>query len=209
MALGDKYATVAQYKARATKSSSSDDTEIDQVLTAVTRLIERQCGRFFNQDASAVTRLYDGNGRARLYVDDIATLTGLVVKVDLNGDYDFADADEELTKDTHYWVGPANADKAPEPAPWRFLEVVPDNSRLGIWPDQRRAVQVTAKFGWPAVPAAIREATVLMTREIFDLQQAGFTLALQDVDQAVNLSPTAMSVLGRIKGEYGNAVPSF
>ena len=127
----------------------------------------------------------------------------MVVKVDLNGDYDFVDADESLTLNTHYWLVPANADKEAEPAPWTRLEVVPDNTVLGIWPDQKRAVQVTAAFGWPAVPGAIREATIMMAREIRDLELAGMTLDLQNMDQVQQLAPNAFSIVQRIKTQYG------
>jgi len=203
MALTDPYAEITDYKARVGKTSGDDDAALLETLKAVSRLIDRECERFFGVDAAVVTRPYDGNGLARLYLDDVATATGLVVKVDLDADYDFDGADETLTKDSHFWLGPVNADKGPEPMPFRYLEIVPANGRLTVWPAQARAVQVTAKFGWPAVPGAIKEATVMVTREIVDLQKAGMTMALQDVDSAVRLSPTAFSIVQRIKREYG------
>lgn len=148
------------------------------------------------------TRLYHGNGRDRLRVDDIASATGLIVKADLNADYLFTGADETLTRDTHFWLDPANADKEAEPKPWTHLEIVPDNAVLSLFPAQKRAVQVTAIFGWPAVPGAIREANIMVVRELRDLEEAGFTLDLQNIDQAVQLAPQAFSIVERIKSQY-------
>ena len=53
------------------------------------------------------------------------------------------------------------------------------------------------------MPGAIKEATVLVTRELRDLERAGFTLTLENIDQGINLSPAAFSLIQRIKAEYG------
>lgn len=204
MAISDAYATAVEYRSRVGKTDSGDDTTvIDPLLKAVSRLLDRECGRHFTKDAAAVARLFDGNGCAKLYVDDIASTTGLVVKVDLNEDFDYADADETLVRDTHYWVGPANAALEAEARPWQWLELVPNNSVLSIWPAQKRALEVTAIFGWPAVPGAVKEATIMVAREIRDLELSGMTLDLQNSDQVLQLAPQAFSIVQRIKAEYG------
>src|SRR3972149_9993032 len=127
MAVTDAYATAAEYRSRGGQSDATDTTLLDALRAAVSRLIDRECERFFGIDASVVARLYDGNGLTRLYIDDVATVTGLVVKVDLDDDFAFVGADETLTKDTHYWIGPANAALGPEGSPYRFLDIVPAN----------------------------------------------------------------------------------
>src|SRR3972149_2249474 len=105
MAVVDSYATLAEYKVRVNLTTTGDDAAITAQLGAVSRLIDRECRRFFTQDAAVVTRIFDGNGASRLWLPaDIATATGLVVKVDLNGDYDFLDANESLTLDTDFWL---------------------------------------------------------------------------------------------------------
>jgi hypothetical protein len=205
VAVDDAYISAEDFRARISKTIVADDDMLDELLAGVSRLIDRECGRFFNQDAEAVVRHYDGNGQARLYIDDVATATDLVVKVDLDGDHEFDGADETLTVGTHFWLGPANAALGSEAGPYRYLELVPNNGRLSVWPERPRAAQVTAIFGWPAVPGAIVEATVMIAREIADLEQAGMTAALQNIDTAVNLSPTAFSIVQRIKREYGLA----
>lgn len=203
-AVTDPYATAAEYRARTGMSGTGEDVAILAVLTAVSRLFDRNCGRFFTIDAAVVGRIYDGNGRTRLYIDDVATVTGLIVKVDMDADYDYGGADETLTKDTHFWIGPANAPYGPEAGPYRYLDIVPGNGRLTVWPEQARAVQVTAKFGWATVPPAIKEATIMVAREMRDLEKSGFTLSLQNIDTAVNLSPKAFSIVQDIKREYGS-----
>jgi len=214
MPVTDAYASVAEYRSHIGKSETAEDaTVLSPALAAVSRLLDKQTGRFFTKDALALARVFSGLDAMRLYLPDIASLTGLIVKVDLNADWDYVDADETLTKDTHFFVGPENADKGPEPQPWRWLDIVPNNGRLdrwrrNVWGEDAaqvlRFVEVTALWGWPAVPGAIREATILITREILDLEKSGFSLALQNIDTAVNLAPAAFSIVQRIKREYGN-----
>lgn len=208
-AVTEPYIELDEYKQRVGKTTADDDEVLDGLLKTVSRLIDQECGRFFGVDAAVVTRVYDSNGLPILYINDVATATGLIVKVDLDADFLFTGADETLTEGTHFWLGPANADKGPEPMPYRYLEVVPANGRLTVWPEQARAVSVTAKFGWPAVPGAIKEATAMMTREIVDLVKAGPSATLQNIDAAINLSPTAFAIVQRIKREYGLGAPWF
>lgn len=226
MPISAAYASAAAYRSRTGKTGTVDDALIDEVLKSVSRLIDRETGRFFTQDAAAMARIYDGSRAVpakigaddlnlfrrtvvavgegtRLYIDDIASLAGLIIKVDLNADFLYIGADETLTKDTHYFIGPPNAALDAEPHPFRFLDIVPGNGRLARWPDQSRSVQVTAVFGWPAIPGAIKEATVLVTREVLDIHKSGFTAALQNIDDVINLSPQAFSIIQRIKREYG------
>jgi hypothetical protein len=214
MPVTDPYASAAEYRAHIGKTEAAQDTSVIlPALLAVSRLLDKQTGRFFTRDAAGVARVFSGIDNTRLYLPDIATLTGLAVKADLNADFDYVDADETLTINTHFFAGPENPDKGPEPQPWRWLDIVPNNGRLDKWRrftwerealQTLRFVEVTAAWGWPAVPGAIREATILITREILDLEQSGFSLALQNIDTAVNLAPTAFSIVQRIKREYGN-----
>lgn len=206
MAVTDAYATAAEYRARVTKSDTGDDATILTQLTGASRLLERECGRFFNQDASVVVRLYDGNGLTRIHIDDLSTTTGLVVKVDLNGDFDFADSNETLTVDTHFKVGPVNAGLGAEPEPYRYLDIVPGNAILGAWPSQKWALQVTGKFGWAAVPGMIKEAVIMMVRQLRDAQESGYTLSMENIDAAIPQGREIATIIGRVKHRYERLV---
>jgi len=203
VAVTDAYATAAEYRGRTTKSDAGDDATILAQLKAVSRFLDSRLRRFFTQDAAVVARLFDGNGCSRLWLPaDLATATGLIVKVDMDGDYAFTGASETLTLDTHFWVGPDNADKGSESWPYEFLEVVPNNSVLSAWPEQRKAVQVTAKFGWPAIPQAIIELTVAVTRTLRDMQIAGGTMTLENIDAAIGLKPDTALLWRDIQRQY-------
>lgn len=199
----DPYFTAAEYRDRVGKTDAGADATILLQATAVSRYLDRRLHRFFTQDAAVVVRTFDGNGETVLWLPaDIASTTGLIVKVDLNEDYDFGEANETLTINTHFWVGPSDADKGPEPRPFEYLEVVPNNGVFDVWPEQLRAVQVTAKFGWPAVPNAIKEVTISVTRQLRDILESGVTMTMQNIDAAVQSSPSTMALILDIERMY-------
>ncbi len=187
MSIGDAYATPGQYRKAIDKEDSSDDEDIGRKLTAISRFLDVRLRRFFTQDESVVTRdPFDGNGKTRLRLPvDIASSTGLIVKVDLDGDFAY---EQTLTLGTHFWLGPANADKGPEAFPWEFLDIVPTNTVISSWPDQVRAVEIAALFGWPAVPALLTDLTISIVRQFADGQQSGAPLELQEIDDVVRQS---------------------
>ena len=211
MAVGDAYATAAIYRGIADKDDTTEDAEILLDLTAVSRYLTRKLGQFFTVDASVVARIYDGTGTNRLYLDahehvpGIATLTGLVVKVDLNADYDVSDSGETLTVDTHFWAQPQDADKGAEARPWTYLDLVPNNSVVTIWPKQQRAVEVTAKFGWPAVPDAIVRATCHLTA-LLRLETPRSVVNRTDVGDILGASSEARGIVMSLMEQYKSRV---
>lgn len=203
MATNVAYATATEYRQRTGMTDTTEDAEIGAQLLAVSRLLDKRTGRFFGKDDTVQTRYFNGLGRTRLDLyADIASVAGLVVKVDNDGDYDYEDADETLVIDTDYWLGPENAQDGPEPGPYRYVLVNPTTTRYSAWPAQQRGVRIDAIWGWPEVPGAIREATILLTRELRDLQEAGYTLTLQNIDAAVALAPGGPKLLKQIVEDY-------
>lgn len=223
MGLNDPYASVAEYKAATNKTGSGDDAVLTMNLQAVSRWIDRKTNRFFTKDDSVQVRYYDGapgvnqrllsslerdspwpNARTLLHLpDDLASTTGLIVKVDQDRDYTY---ETTLVISTDFFVGPVNAALGPEPQPYQFLELNPNGTQISTWPAQGRSVQVTALWGWPSVPVAIKTAAILIARQVTDMQAAGATLSVENIDAAVAVKPElANLVYGKdgIVRQYG------
>jgi hypothetical protein len=219
LAIGDAYAQAADYRTRVTKTATTDDITIDAQLKAVSHFLDRRCRRKdgFNQSTSVEARTYDIGKRPeagaaftpdylRLWLpDDVATVTGLIVKVDLNGDYDVTDANETLAINTDFWVGPIGAAVGSDPQPYEFLDIKPTSTVFGSWPQQRHAIEITAKFGWPEVPKAIKEAVVTITRQMRDAQESGYTLTLENLDQGISQGREVAMLVNRIEAQYKRA----
>lgn len=198
MAIGDAYATAVEYRAAKKKGSASEDTVIGRQLLAVSRYIERVTGQFFNKDATAVARLYVPSQFTRcLVVDPIASVSGLSIKVDTDRDGSFAD--ETAWDSGDYQLLPLNADKGPEAQPWREIYVPAWSSQAGF--SAGEPVEVTAAFGWPAVPASIVELTMELCA-IWRAESPRSTGRMDELEQVIGASNLAMGLVKRLTDAY-------
>ena len=101
----------------------------------------------------------------------ISTLTGLIVKIDTDYDGTF---ETTLTIDTDFILEPLNA--LTEVPAWPYTEIVLVANYA--FPTGRRAgAQVTAKFGWPAIPDDVTMANALLAHDLFKSKDAPFGVA--------------------------------
>ena len=145
--IGDAYADSFELE---TRLGRSDDGTFGALLDAASRAVEAFTGRQFNRDTAeeptATARRFRAVDWERLPVDDFYTTTDLVIEV----------LDVELTADQYDlrpWDGVKNGVTG-----WPYEDVF----RVGgYWPNYRRArVEVTALWGWAAVPEGIKQATL-------------------------------------------------
>lgn len=196
MAIGDAYATVAEYKTQKDKTSAADDTALTRELLAVSRMIDRTLRRpaGFNKDAAAVARVY----RVRqtdpiLDVDDLVSVSAIGIDVNASGAYDTAlvAADYELL--------PFNAADGPEARPYEQIGLLSWRSRTQWVAGQR--VQITGVWGWPAVPAAIVAATIELTA-ILRVESPRATNRVNEVNVFVSTSRAAQDIVGNLMATY-------
>lgn len=163
MALGDNYIDASTFKAHAQIGDTDNDTEIAAVLGAVSRQIERFCGRQFNDAGSATARVYDPSPCGTwVRVDDISTTTGLVVEHDTGLDGTYATA---ITS-AHYNLEPRNGVvDGVAGHPYRTIRLH-DGYTFTV-ERNRPTVQITARWGWTAVPADVKQACLIQATRIF------------------------------------------
>lgn len=158
--MANEYVTRVAFKKTLSLSSETfADDDIDQSLEAASRAIDDLCGRRFYADADAAQiRYYRPINRELVRIDDLVTLTSLAS--DPGGDGVF---EETWTLNTDFTLGPDNADA--NGRPWEIVRRHPRGNYL-FQPDYPRTVKVTGKFGWAAVPPAIKEATTILTSKL-------------------------------------------
>jgi hypothetical protein len=149
-----------------------DDTQIALAVESASRAIDDFTGRQFGLTGSAVPRIYTWtgeciDGRAALVIDDVQTTTGLVAAADTGG----AVYGTALVYGTDFDLWPWNA--AANGRPWKNL-VVRSTASL---PCTARGVQVTANFGWTAVPDTIKQATLFQANRFFARRSAAFGIS--------------------------------
>lgn len=164
MAVVNGYTTVAEMREHFGDTNSVTDNEIlERAIESASRAIDRFCGRWFYQEAATSVRAYRPTETDIAWVDDISTTTGLVIKTDTAGDYSWATT---WTLGTDYDLEPANADvvggaTTVQPYSWYRIVAI-DTKRFPVHP-RRKTLQVTARFGWSAVPDDVQEACILAT----------------------------------------------
>jgi hypothetical protein len=168
MALGDNYITVQQLKDRLGVGDVEDDTLFTGAVAAATDGINHICERDFQQAAAASARRYKPIAPDLVIVDDFFTTTGLVVKTD-QGDVGTYDT---TISSTAFELDPIDGIVNGQPGwPYTAIHLV-DGS---CWPRGRRhTIQVTAQWGWAAVPAAITEAAYVLAEDLAKLRDTPF-----------------------------------
>ena len=199
MEVTDAYASATTYRDLISKTDTAEDAEIDSDLKAVSRYLDRRLGRFFTKDASAVARTYMRGPHTDpriLWVDDIAA-SPTSIKIDDDNDGSFADETALAAADFELW--PLNAGKGAEPQPWTMI-YLPKSGSKGNWPAGHR-VEVTAQWGWPAIPDAIVRATAHLTA-ILRLETPRATRRIPELGDVVEASREAQSIVRELAGAY-------
>ncbi len=166
MSITNGYTTLATFKARLDHLGSHDDAMLEQLIEAASRQIDGLCGRSFYQQ-TAQTRTFTPEMGDLVWVDDLVSVTSLATDEDGSRTY------ATTWASTDYDLGPENA--VAHGTPYTVIETTL-NGRYRF-PFGRRTVQITGTWGWPAVPDAIEEATLLQAGRLFKRKDAPFGIA--------------------------------
>jgi hypothetical protein len=219
MAISNGYATLAEVKAAARITDSIDDSLLEMSIEAASRQIDGYCGRnFFVAGTVATDRYFVAANNAFIWVDDFATTTGLVIACadNLDGNY------SNTWSTSDYQLEPLN--NVSDGIAWPYTRIRSTGNKMfptggyqgyggynvyggygnygGVpsYGGQIAGVKITAKWGWPTVPASVRQAAILLTSRLFKrfdspLGVAGFgdlgaiRVSRVDPDVAASLEP--------------------
>jgi len=166
MPITNGYATRNQIKAalRIGTADTIDDDLIDNCAGAASRLIDGYCNRQFWSVGSATSRVYMAENDFYCHIDDIA---GTAITLKTSG---ATDGTFDVTwSPSDYQLEPLNGrldglqwayDKIRAVGDYLFPTV---NGNYG----EQALVQVTAVFGWPAIPEPVTQATIIQASRIF------------------------------------------
>lgn len=155
------YVDLAVVRAALGEQTPERDDLISAAISAAESAIDNTCGRPFTvAGASATARVFAPNERRLLVedgevliVDDIGSLTDLAVETGSGGSYSA--------------VAASTYEAWPLGALTRGRPVTALLSVGGCWPTGTGRVRVTARWGWPAVPADVTQAALLMAVRLF------------------------------------------
>lgn len=176
MALGDPYVSAAELKTYLNIGDAVDDVRITSAVNSASRWIEAYCRRQFNVAGSVSARQFHSQDFYRLNLDDFSSASGLVVKTGQIGAFD-----ETLTINTDFVIEPLNQtssltelpDAAATPlAYWRIRSLGGIIFPTPRWPGTDPNIEVTATWGWSAVPTPIVEACQIQASRLFKRKES-------------------------------------
>lgn len=158
MAIVNGYCTLAEVKAALRVTDSIDDALIELSVAGASRQIDGYCERVFY--STSATRVYTPESYTLCQVDDLVSVTTLKT----SGDGSTFDTTWAATD---YQLEPLNGVSGGLVQPATRIRAVGDYffpiAQL-MMPAQ---VQIVGTFGWSAVPAAIKQATILLAMRQF------------------------------------------
>ncbi|WP_157251041.1 head-tail connector protein [Nonomuraea typhae] len=156
--MANEYATLADLKEYLAITDNARDNVLFNAIAAASRAIDKKTGRRFWLDGSVVQRTFNPYGRVvrdergeLLLVDDIGSASGLVIETGSGGSWSAV---------TGYETTPDNALLDGRPVTGLLLAT-------GTWGTRTSRVRVTARWGWPAVPDEIEQATLLQASRLY------------------------------------------
>lgn len=149
-------------------SDPIDDTTLATLITAVSRLIEKETGRIFYKRPSTgtETRYYTAVESGALFIDDCVSISELAT--DDTNDRTYA----TIWSPTDYDLNPYNAPLEVEPEPYTQITRTPNG--LYYFPNYAKGVRIKGVWGWSSVPAQITQAALLQTQRWFKRKDAIF-----------------------------------
>jgi Phage gp6-like head-tail connector protein len=174
MTITNGYTDLETLKSYLSISNTNSDTMLEMAINAASRGIDKYCQRKFWLDPEPVTKTFIPNNLLTVtladndpFGGDIGSVEGLVVKTDPSGDGTY----DVTWRSTDFQLRPVNAPSAwPEARPWTSLRAVGTLTfpwLVNTWLTRLDRVQITALWGWPAVPDAVVQACLIKASRLF------------------------------------------
>lgn len=198
------YATLLEFREFVSEDASQNDhdSNYEQCVTAASRAVDNYCGfppgRFL-LDEAATARTFYARDAYYVTVDPIGDVATAIVKTG-TGDGTFGTT---LTVATNFNFEPFNAIADGEPV------TLIRRSDGATWPSSPYGapqVQVTAKWGWPSVPAPVKQATLQAASELWKRKDAPFGVVQSVEFGPIRLSKDAMASVSALLNRYQTGV---
>lgn len=174
MAVTDGYLTSAEAGSYIGRQFADGSGILDDVVTSVSRMIDQHCGRHFYRDGTTevpVARVFEVENLSELELgpfNDLVSITSL--KTDDNGDGTY----ETTLSASNYQLCPVNAvSRGAYAEPYTEIDLLNATTfPSAVASGREYLIEVSGVWGWPAVPAEVRQAARILVAEVAKLQDA-------------------------------------
>jgi hypothetical protein len=157
MAITQGYATLADVKASLRLTDNIDDVLLETAIESASRMIDGFTARTFSNAGTAV-RNFAATDEINLIIDDAITVIEVASTDEIGSTY-------TIWKPTDFQLEPINSRSDGLYMPYTAIRAVNDY----LWPvvDQQALVRITATWGFPAIPIAIKQATIIQSSRLY------------------------------------------
>jgi hypothetical protein len=157
MAISNGYATLSDVKASLRLTDNIDDALLETAIESASRMIDGFTARTFSNAGTAV-RNFAATDEINLIIDDAITVTQVASTDEVGGTYTIWDV-------TDYQLEPINSRSDGLYMPFTGIRAVNDY----LWPvvDYQALVRITGTWGFPAVPIAVKQATIIQSSRLY------------------------------------------
>ena len=175
MAVVNGYITIDEATAYIGRNETSDPTELDEVITSASRLIDGYCGRHFYQVAA--TRYFDSRNLTEV---ELGPFNDLVSLSSFTFDYSGSGVYGTEVSASGYQLQPVGAASgAPVAQPFTKIRVLQGLQlpQLPTPSGREGLIKLVAVWGWPEVPVDVKQATKILVAEVAKLADAPLGVA--------------------------------
>lgn len=157
MAITQGYATLSDVKNALRITDALDDGLLETAIESASRMIDSFTARTFYNAGTAV-RNFAATDELNLIIDDAISVITVQSTDEIGSTYTTWDV-------TDYQLEPVNSISDGLFMPFTGIRAVNDYT----WPvvDHQALVRITAVWGWPAIPTAIKQATIIQSSRLF------------------------------------------
>lgn len=175
MSITHGYLTLNEFRDVQRDAMTAYDAEYERAIEAASRQIDDYCGRIFYAETVATAKTFRPDQLDEVWVPDISSTSGLLVKTDDDDDGVF---ETTWTLGTDFQMEPLERLNGTRPYerivalgsavfPTPNLARYFTTSHVSIRPSRRARVQITAKWGWPTTPTQVKQACSILATDHF------------------------------------------
>lgn len=183
--------------------NTSADAVLVPIVSSAKLWVDSRCGRRFDEDSTSSARYYYPEDPYHVVIDDAVSISAVATDDGDDGTYSTTWASTDYQKCPVNGVGQNGA------GGWPYTDLLAIEART-FPANARPSVKVTAVWGWDAVPADVKTATLMVGARLYALRNAPLGLSggsldfgptgvrdLRDIDNILAPYKTARSSDGR------------
>ena len=177
MTLVNCYCSLVDIGERLGISDFEDDVTLEAAITSAKNALEYAYGQFWYDSGAASARVFIPASSHHAKVDPFHTTTGLIIKTDDDDDGVF----ETTWSASDYELEQFGGDMAGMmSAPYDTIRGI--DRTFTKYGKRRRTLEVTARWGWAAVPQSVHEASKILAVDLWKRKDVAFGIQTGTVE---------------------------